>query len=102
MDKLAKVRAEVERLDNEWYLCNSSEAKYKRETYKEILDFINSLQQEPVNEELEKAAKDYSNNLDNIYGSIGKQKRNAFKAGAQWQKENLWKSADGNDLKDET
>ena len=37
--------------------------------------------EEPVSEELEKAAKDFSNNLDNIYGSIGEQTRNAFKAG---------------------
>jgi hypothetical protein len=47
---------------------------------------MDSLQEEPASEDLEKAAKDYSNNLDNIYGSIGKQTRNAFKAGAEWQK----------------
>jgi hypothetical protein len=39
---------------------------------------------EPVSEYLEKAAKIYSYNLDNIRGSIGEQIRNAFKAGAEW------------------
>lgn len=48
---------------------------------------------EPVSDELEEAAKGYSNNLDNICGSIGKQTRNAFKAGAKWQKEQMMKDA---------
>lgn len=51
-----------------------------------VAEFIDSLQEEPASKELKKAAKDYSNNLDNICGSIGEQKRNAFKAGAKWQK----------------
>lgn len=40
--------------------------------------------EEPVSEDFEKAAKIYSYNLDNICGSIGEQTRNAFKAGAEW------------------
>lgn len=100
MDKLAKVRAEVERLDNEWYLCNSSEAKYKRETYKEILDFINSLQQEPVNEDLEKAAEQDVCEVVNTCSATGIPNDhipswvqdamiNEFIHGAKWQKEQL-------------
>ena len=54
--------------------------------------------EEPVSDDLENAARAYSNNIDNIYGSIGEQTRNAFKAGAQWQKSNLWKPSDGDDL----
>ena len=58
--------------------------------------YIDSLQEEPVSEELEKAAKNYSNNLDNIRGSMGEQTRNAFKAGAKWQKEQMMaKAIDG-------
>ena len=60
------------------------------------VDFIaDSLQEEPVNKDLEKAARSY---FDNICGSIGEQVRNAFKAGAKWNKANLWKSANGDDL----
>lgn len=59
---------------------------------------LDSLQEEPVSKSLEEAARNYSNNLDNICGSIGEQTRNAFKKGAQWQKVNLWKSADGEEL----
>jgi hypothetical protein len=51
------------------------------------------LQEEPVSEDLEKAAIDFSNNLDNIYGSIGEQTRNAFKAGAKWQMAQIIKDA---------
>lgn len=51
-----------------------------------LIQTIEYLQEEPVSENLEEAAKDYSNNLDNICGSVGEQTRNAFKAGAKWQK----------------
>lgn len=59
---------------------------------------LDSLQEEPVSKSLEEAARNYSNNLDNICGSIGEQTRNAFKKGAQWQKVNIWKDAQGDDL----
>jgi hypothetical protein len=48
---------------------------------------------EPVSEDLEEAAKDYSNNLDNIYGSMGEQTRNAFKAGAKWKEQQMMSKA---------
>jgi len=48
---------------------------------------VKALQEEPVSEELEEAARNFSNSLDNIYGSVGEQARNAFKAGAKWQEE---------------
>ena len=59
---------------------------------------LDSLQEKPVSKSLEEAARNYSNNLDNICGSIGEQTRNAFKKGAQWQKVNIWKDAQGDDL----
>ena len=40
-------------------------------------------------ETLEEAARSYSDNIDNICGSVGEQTRNAFKAGAKWQEEHL-------------
>lgn len=64
----------------------------------ELVDDLSNKEKESVSEDLEEAARSYSNNLDNICGSIGEQVRNSFKAGVQWQKEHLWKPADGNDL----
>ena len=61
-------------------------AKWQKEQLLKLSDG-NDLS-EPVSEDLEEAAKDFSNNLDNIYGSIGEQTRNAFKAGAKWWREN--------------
>ena len=55
--------------------------------------------EEPVSEELEDAVNAYIgyapevDESSSVYG-----KRQAFKAGAKWQIENLWKSADGEDL----
>lgn len=68
---------------------------------KKTLAFIDSLQEEPVSEDLEEAARSYSNNLDNICGSVGEQTRNAFKAGAKWQKEQMMaKTVDGYVIED--
>ena len=104
MDKVQKIREEVEMVINRRLnLLNGDYFDLNKEAdgfTNEIMDIINSLQEEPVSEDLEEAARNYSNNLDNICGSIGEQTRNAFKAGAQWQKEHLWKPADGDDLPD--
>lgn len=35
-------------------------------------------------EEREQVARSYTNNIDNICGSVGEQTRNAFIAGAEW------------------
>lgn len=62
-----------------------------------ILSFIDSLQEEPASEDLEEASRNYADNEeygDDVYFAI----KVAFKAGAEWQKENIWKPADGNDL----
>lgn len=45
--------------------------------------------EEPVSEDLKKAAWSYTNNIDNIRGSIGEMVRNAFKAGAEWYKDKM-------------
>lgn len=58
----------------------------------DILRYIDSLQEEPVSEELEEAA--YHNCIDRL----SKESIEDFKAGAKWQKQNLWKPADGEDL----
>lgn len=61
--------------------------------------FIDSLQEEPVSEDLEEAAKRYGTEGDEISGLyIIEEEVEAFKAGAKWQKIHLWKPADGDDL----
>ena len=94
-DKVQKIREEVEMVVNRRLnLLNGDYFDLNKETKdftNEIMDIIDSLQKEPVSEDLEKAAKAYSNNLDNICGSIGEQTRNTFKAGAKWQKEQMMK-----------
>ena len=55
----------------------------------DILRYIDSLQEELVSEDLEKAAEEWD---ESLYRS------DAFKAGSKWQKEHLWKSANGDDL----
>jgi hypothetical protein len=68
---------------------------------------IKALQKEPVSEDLEEAASRYAkeeysrkspatlpDRCKGCYAPL----MYAFKAGAEWQKENLWKPADGEDL----
>lgn len=70
-------------------------------------DFIDTLevkevQEEPVSEDLEEACNNFCVNARKGYPRVmDKTDRyicNAFKASAKWQKEHLWKSADGEDL----
>lgn len=73
---------------------------------KQILAFINSLQEEPVSEDLEKmsyrSAMDLINNPKFLptttFGELTPMLQKLYKDGARWQKENLWKPADGDDL----
>lgn len=89
-EKLDAIRTEIHRLVDV--------RGYDREIANDLFAFMDSLPNEPVSYDLEKAAKAYSNNIDNICGGIGEQTRNAFKAGAKWQKEHLWKPADGDEI----
>ena len=63
--------------------------------------YIDSLQEEPVSEDLEEAAKRYATEGDEISGLyIIDVEVDAFKAGAEWKKNHLWKDAQGDDLPD--
>ena len=99
-DKVQKIREEIERLKG-WNNNVRNSTRHmtlqeedfnrgKHSSYIEILNFIDSLQEEPVSEII----------LDgtNFNKSWYAHPELAFKAGAKWQKENLWKSADGEDL----
>ena len=103
-DKVQKIRNEVERLQNE--LIQEREKGYGSDAddacileLQNVLTYIDSLQKEPVSEDLEEAAKRYATEGDEISGLyIIDEEVEAFKVGAKWQKENLWKPADGDDL----
>ena len=114
MTDKTKILAEIERLKMNWRLGMSAEAKYRVEAYTELIDFINSIPEEPVSEDLQEAAWFYADKKACLDKSIFTQKeinekrskleynwediRTAFKAGAQWQKSHLWKGAYGDDL----
>ena len=72
---------------------------------------VKALQEETVSEELEKASKEWLRpQLDKSYANYGETKMmeltrfdgyamlDAIEFGAKWQKSNLWKPADGDDL----
>ena len=101
MTDKTKILAEIERLKMNWRLGMSAEAKYRVEAYTELIDFINSIPEEPVSEDLQEAAWFYADKKACLDKSIFTQKeinekrskleynwediRTAFKAGAQWQ-----------------
>lgn len=91
-----KIRAEIERLKESGcaspiVICDT------------LLAFIDSMQEEPVSDDLENAALEYATHYDKNWsevkdGYIAENEVEAFKAGAKWQKNHLWKSAEGSDL----
>ena len=96
MDKISKVKAYLENQKAEYRLGKSAEAKYRMEAYTEILDFINSLQEEPVSGDLEEASNNYAESEEKRVGCgtefFTPELVEAFKAGSQWQKEQFEKN----------
>lgn len=67
-------------------------AKY--EECKDTLNFIDTMEEEPVSEDLEEAVNayiGYAPEVDESSSTYGK--RQAFKAGAEWQKQQMMKNA---------
>ena len=97
MDKLEKVRKEIERLKKNWQLGRSSEAKYRVEMLEEISYLIDSVKEESVSEELEDAANEYC--VGSSYSEAIMEKP-AFKAGAKWQRQKdehlIWQTSTAN------
>ena len=99
MSKAEKIKAEIERLKNE--LIQEAEKGYKSEfdegrisAFEDMITFIDSLEEEPVSNDLEEAAKKvgqkYFPNEDNIWARPNyeaKKAEYAFMEGAQWQKD---------------
>jgi len=73
VDKVQKIRQEVERIQ----LYTQSEV------LKQVLDYIDEVQEEPVSYDLEEAAYQYANCFKNQFGMASM----AFIKGAKWQKE---------------
>ena len=92
-DKVQKIRA---------FLVGIADADgvstiLARAIEKKILPYIDSLQEELVSEVLDEAAFDYAESCK-YEGGEKLLCIEHFKAGAKWQKNHLWKPADGDDL----
>ena len=107
IDKAQKIREEVERLKSNLVhgACASQiamETRCKEEAYDEVISLLDSLQEEPVSDDLVVETNNYCVNVRKGYPRVMDETDryicNAFKAGAQWQKENLWKAADDDSL----
>ena len=109
MNKLAKIRAEVEKLNAQLLrgACSSQiamETMCKEEAYNEILAILDSMQEEPVSEELEEACEQLAENARKHKAETSSpffsqtDYRQGVVDGVQWQEEHLWKPADGEDL----
>jgi len=93
MNKLAKVREKVEGLFVENRKRSSREGYAAVEQLRKVLAFIDSLQEEPVSEELEDAAYEFvMDNFGNPKEPLYKFDQRCFKAGAKWQAEQFEKN----------
>lgn len=93
-EKLTAIKAEIERLKEETSIGLSEHENGVEQGRMEIIDAISilldTLQEKPVIEELEEAAKRYATEGDEISGLyIIEPEADAFKAGAKWQFEQL-------------
>lgn len=102
-NKVQKIREEVEKLKSQLLrgACSSQvamETRCKEEAYNEVLTILDIMQEEPVSEDLEKAASRYAKKEYNhkIPATLPDRCRGcyaplmyAFKAGANWQKQQM-------------
>ena len=90
-DKVQKIREGVKKLKSQLLrgACSSQiamETMCKEEAYNEVLAILDSMQEEPVSEDLEEAAKEYAKAKHQNEALIDILSMD-FKAGAQWQKQ---------------
>ena len=103
-NKIDLVRAEVEKLKSNliYGACSSQiamETRCKEEAYNEVLAILDTMQEEPVSDDLEEAADNALSNVLNAHEIVNVRScLEMFKSGAKWKVENLWKPADGDDL----
>ena len=90
-EKLEAIRAEIHRLVDV--------RGYDREMANDLFAFMDSLPNEPVSEDLEDAAYNFvMDNFGDPRESLFDFDQRCFITGAKWQKNHLWKPADGDDL----
>ena len=93
MNKAEKIKAEIERLKKSlpWGSCASQismECNCKNEAYNEVLSYIDTLEEEPVSNDLEEAARKIATRHSHITGdTYYANDAWFFKKGAQWQKQ---------------
>lgn len=92
-NEVQKIKEEIER---RFTICIEQGYTYSAAQLKRVIDFIDSLQEEPVNEDLDEAAEKYAfpegkdkygieeAESNGIY--FREEKAKHFKAGAEWQK----------------
>ena len=83
-DKVQKIREEIERL-KEWQPIATPSLNI-------LLSLIDTMQEEPVSEELEEATNAYISNENNYSHS----RTDTFKAGAEWQLNKIRKKYEKN------
>jgi hypothetical protein len=88
-DKVQKIREEVARLKSNLIhgACASQiamETRCKEEAYDEVISLLDSLQEEPVSEDLEEAAQEYVTKEGYLAGLHYNSMVRSFKAGAKW------------------
>ena len=99
MNKVEKIKSEIERLKKSlpWGNCASQlsmECNCKNEAYNEVLSYINSLEEEPISNDLKEAAHSYVDTTIECFDSESNPCcYPAFIAGAEWQKEKMMENA---------
>lgn len=100
---IGKIRRQVET----WMPDNPEGDEHisgERIAFRSVLHLLDEIEQEkePANEDLEQAANDFSESDPPLYGNryywdseslFGEQLKTTFKAGAQWQREQMMKDA---------
>ena len=93
-----EIVAKINRNDSTW-VDSVSMIESKIGVLQHLLSFLDTLEvkeveEEPVSEDLEEAAYQFGNCFESHFGLASM----SFIKGAEWQKENLWKPVDGDDL----
>ena len=106
-EKLLAIRVEIERLKAEQLAIFSKgededscgDALTHIGAYNQLLSFINSLLEEPVSEDLEKAAEEQARSYGYMTEDYEfRENVESFKAGAEWQKEQMMAKAIDGDI----
>ena len=67
MDKLEQAKTEIERLIKKWHYGRSAEAKYRCEAYKELLEYIASIQGEPLIVYVVTRSEEHSDYVEKVF-----------------------------------